>query len=364
MPRAALPIAVVVLLILAGAVGYVVLDPFGEESAAAARPGDPSARAATLVALAHAEEREIVESVEAIGTARANESVTITAKVTETVRGVRFEDGDYVEAGAVLVELTDAEETALLAEARAALDDAERQLARLDGLVAQGSAPVSQRDEADARAKGARARLRAVEARLGDRLIRAPFAGILGFRQVSPGTLVTPNMAITTIDDISRIKLVFEIPETYLSAIRPGLDIDATAAAWPDETFRGTVATVDSRVDPATRAITVRGHLDNPERLLRPGMLLTVDLVTSRDRVVVIPESALLQSRDERFVYTVADGRARRVDVEIGRRRPGIVEIVSGLEPGTPVITEGVDRVRADAPVRMQEKATVPGDVS
>lgn len=336
-------------LIAAAALAWFVLRP-ADDARAGAKPNAPRA---ALVTLARAEEREIVDTVEAIGTARANESVTITAKVTETVRGVRFEDGEYVDAGDVLVELTNAEETALLAEARAALDDAERQLKRLDGLVAQGSAPVSQRDEAFARRQGASARLGAVEARLGDRLIRAPFSGVLGFRRVSPGTLVTPNMEITTIDDIARIKLDFSVPETALASIRPDLEVRAIAAAWPERAFEGRVTTVDSRVDPVTRAIMVRALLDNPERLLRPGMLLTVELVTARERALVVPESALLQIRDERFVYTVVDGAARRVDVEIGRRRPGIVEIRAGLAPGTPVVTEGVDRVRPGVPVRV-----------
>jgi membrane fusion protein (multidrug efflux system) len=349
-------LAIAAALIAAVALAWFVLRPADEARAGA----KPSAPRAALVALARAEEREIVDTVEAIGTARANESVTITAKVTETVRGVRFEDGDYVETGAVLVELTNAEETALLAEARAALDDAERQLKRLDGLVAQGSAPVSQRDEAFARRQGARARLGAVEARLGDRLIRAPFSGVLGFRRVSPGTLVTPNMEITTIDDIARIKLDFSVPETVLASIRPDLEVRAVAAAWPARTFEGRVTTVDSRVDPVTRAITVRALLDNPERLLRPGMLLTVELVTARERAIVVPESALLQIRDERFVYTVVDGTAQRVDVEIGRRRPGIVEIRAGLAPGTPVVTEGIDRVRPGAPVRAAGETPAP----
>ena len=348
---------IAVALVAAAVVAYAVFSGSSGDTPGARAP---DAARATVVALAHAEEREIVDTVEAIGTARANESVTITAKVTETVRGVRFEDGDYVEAGAVLVELTNAEETALLAEARAALDDAERQLKRLEGLVAQGSAPVSQRDEAHARRQGAKARLGAVEARLGDRLIRAPFAGVLGFRRVSPGTLVTPSMEITTIDDISRIKLDFAVPETVIASIRQNLEVRAVAAAWPEREFAGVVATIDSRVDPVTRSITVRALLDNPERLLRPGMLLTVKLITARERAIVVPESALLQIRDERFVYTVVDGAAQRVDVEIGRRRPGIVEIRAGLAPGTTVITEGVDRVRAGAAVRVAGEPEAP----
>lgn len=346
--------------LLVGGVGAYLFIGGQSEASLPAPAGGPGGRpgggfgAPALVVLAAAEEQEIVQTVEALGTARANESVTVTAKVTESVRRVLFDDGQYVEAGDVLVELTNAEETALLAEARATLDDAVRQFKRFEDLAAQGSAPVSQRDESEARVQAARARLNAIEARLGDRLIRAPFAGILGFRRVSPGTLVTPNMEITTIDDVAVIKLDFAVPEVFLSVIRPGLPVIAAAAAWPGRRFEGEVVTIGSRVDPATRAVTVRATLDNTDRALRPGMLLTVTLETARDRVVVVPESALLQVRDERYVFTVRDGRAQRVDVQIGRRRPGIVEIVAGLEAGTPVVTEGIERVRANAPVRVQ----------
>jgi membrane fusion protein (multidrug efflux system) len=315
--------------------------------------GRAGAGAAALVSVAAASEQEIVDAIEALGTTLANESVTITGKVTESVHAVNFEDGALVKAGDVLVELTNQEETAQLAEARANLSDAERQSKRLEDLAAQGSAPVSQRDEARARVEGARARLDAIVARLDDRLIRAPFTGVLGFRRVSPGTLITPNTEVTTIDDIATVKLDFTVPEVFLGSLRPGLEVEATAAAWPGRAFRGEVITLDSRVDPATRAITVRARLPNADLALRPGMLMTVRLVQSRGMAIVVPESALLQLQQQRFVYTVADGRAQRIDVEIGRRRPGIVEITSGLAAGMPVIVEGADRVRPNAPVQV-----------
>ena len=187
-------IAAVVLAIVGGAGWYLTRDagPAGQQAGGPAGAG----RGETPLVVAETVRREqLVDSVEAIGTTTANESVTLSAKVTDTVRRVNFEDGDYVEAGSVLIELTNQEEEALLAEARANLEDAENQLRRLEDISAQGLASASDLDMARSRAAASQARLNTVLARLRDRLIQAPFSGVLGFRAVSPGTLLTPNTA-------------------------------------------------------------------------------------------------------------------------------------------------------------------------
>src|SRR5262245_6974290 len=216
-----------------GVVWYVTKDRGGNGGAAPSFPaaaggrpaggppggfgggGRPQAQA-PLVTVGKVRRDSIFDVVEALGTAQANESVTLTAKVTDTVRRVNFEDGDYVDAGTVLIELTNQEEEALLAEARANLDDAESQLRRLTDLSGRGLTSASELDVARSRAGATQARLNSIVARLRDRLIQAPFSGVLGFRQVSPGTLLSPNTPITSIDDISVIKLDFTVPETFI----------------------------------------------------------------------------------------------------------------------------------------------------
>jgi membrane fusion protein (multidrug efflux system) len=351
----------VTLVVGAGGVWYYLST---RDNGGVGGPQQPGGRmwggdAATLVVLEAARLQEIVDEIEAIGTAAANESVTISGKVTDTVRQVNFEDGDFVEKDAVLVELTNEEETALLAEARANLDDARTQLRRLEDLLSKGSGPISQVDEARARFAGAEARLDAIEARLDDRLIRAPFTGLLGFRQVSPGTLVTPSTPVTTLDDISVIKLDFSVPETYLGAVKEGQVVYAHSVAWPDREYEGTVRAIDSRVDPATRALTVRAVISNDDRSLRPGMMMTVRLVRSRSQALVIPEAALVQVQDRKFVFMATDDdRVQRRQVEIGRRRFGIVEIVAGLEIGDRVVTDGVGRVREGGEIRVKAEGS------
>jgi membrane fusion protein, multidrug efflux system len=313
------------------------------------------ARAPTLVVAEYATVRSIRDEVEAVGTTTANESVTITSKVTDTVSRVRFQDGDSVQQGQVLLELTNREETALLAEAQANLEDARRQLSRFEDLLRQRTVPISQVDEARARFAAAEARHQSVVARLADRLISAPFSGILGFRRVSEGTLITPGTPIVTLDDLSIIKLDFSLPETYLNLLQVGMQLAARSAAFPERVFPATVRTIESRVDPVTRAATIRAHIDNADLMLRPGMLLTVRLVTAERLALMVPEDALVQRSNEAFVYTVEEQLAQMRQVTHGVRHDGWVEIVAGLTPGESVITEGVIKVRPGAPVIVRE---------
>ncbi|MEE8258822.1 MAG: efflux RND transporter periplasmic adaptor subunit [Sphingomonadales bacterium] len=251
--------------------------------------------------------------IEAIGTARANESVTLTAQVSDTVKEVHFTDGGEVEAGTILITLNNAEELANVSSALAAYTEARQQFDRTKPLVDQGTLSQAALDAAIREVNEATGRLDAARARAGDYIISAPFAGILGLRQVSPGTLVSPGTPVTTLDDISLIKLDFSIPERFLSTITPGQEIVATAAAYPLQIFRGAVTAIDSRVDPVTRAVTVRAELANPEALLRPGMLLTVDLVSNLTQSLSVPEKSIIPVGEEEFVFVVReDGTVER----------------------------------------------------
>jgi membrane fusion protein (multidrug efflux system) len=352
------------LIVLAFALGGGAMWYFTSERGGSNTPGAPAAGAPggfgagrpqaqpPLVTVDRARRDRIYDVVEALGTAQANESVTLNAKVTDTVRRVNFEDGDYVEAGTVLIELTNQEEEALLAEARANLDDVQSQLRRLEDLSNRGLAAASDLDLARSRAAAQEARLNSVIARLRDRLILAPFSGLLGFRQVSPGTMLSPNTAITSIDDISVIKLDFTVPETFLGTMAPGAKIVAKSVSFPGRDFEGTVRTVGSRVDPVTRAITVRAHVENADRALRPGMLLTVEVVTAERVALVVPEGAVFQVQNRAYVYRVDGDTVHQQEIDVGGRRFGVVEVLSGLTEGDPIVVEGIIKLREGARVR------------
>ncbi|MEX0941341.1 MAG: efflux RND transporter periplasmic adaptor subunit [Pseudomonadales bacterium] len=315
----------------------------------------------TTVVTEPARVETIVDKIESIGTALGNESVLITAKVTDTVRSVNFEDGMYAEAGDILVQLTNSEETALLNEAKATAEEATRQFNRVQNLIAQRLASETQLDVERVRMQTANARLEAIIARLDDRLIRAPFSGVLGFRRVSPGTLMTPSTPVTTIDDVSIIKLDFDVPENYLSSLKPGQEVIAHSVAYPDVPLTGTVNSIGSRVDPVTRTVTVRAHINNDQRLLRPGMLLTVNLILQRDQALVIPEEAIVPIQDRQYVFTIDErGAAVQKEVKVGRRQPGFVEILSGLEEGEEVITQGIIKIRPGSKVAIRNADQSP----
>lgn len=200
----------------------------------------------------------------------------------------------------------------------------------------------------------AKARFEAIVARLDERLIRAPFSGVLGFRQVSPGSLLTTNTVVTTLDDISIIKLDFSVPENFLSALKPGMEINAKSSAYENDVFVGQVETINSRVDPVTRTVTVRALLKNDDRRLRPGMLLTVNLIRSRKEVLAVPEESVIPVQDRKYVYVVTDGVANRIEITAGRIQPGLIEVLDGINAGQQVVTQGAMKLRPGSKVAIK----------
>ncbi len=298
-----------------------------------------------IVAAAH--RVEFADRVEALGTLAANESVELTATVTETVSAIHFDDGDRVSKGQVLAEMTSREEHAQLEEARATVNEAWRQFQRIKSLESEGTAARSLLDERQREWETARARLAAIESRLADRLIKAPFDGIVGLRDLSVGALVQPGDLITTLDDDSVMKLEFPVSATYLDVLRPGLEVNASSRAFAGRTFTGNIKAVDSRIDPATRSIRVRAMLPNPEHLLKPGMLMYIELLKDPRAALLIPEESLIPLGERQFVYVVTPGNTvEKRELHIGGRRPGQVEVVDGLAAGEQVITHGHLQVR------------------
>ncbi len=345
--------------IIAAAVTGVLIYQ-SRETESARRGGGP-----VPVVVAPVRTETFVDRIEALGTAQSNEFVSITAQVTETVREVRFEDGQTVSRGDILAELTDEEEGAELAEARATLLEADQQLERIADLVERGNATQARLDQAVSVRDQARARVRAIEARLSDRLIRAPFDGLLGLRTVSPGTLVTPGTVITTLDAIDPIKLDFSVPETFFAAVRPGLEVTALADAYPDETFSGRITAVDTRLDAVTRSFLARAEIPNGDLRLRPGMLLRVEIEKNARQSLMVPEEAIVPLDTRVFVFRVTgENTVDRVQVEVGARRPGAVEILSGLEAGDRVVVQGTNRVRPGAPVRVLDRSADGSDAT
>ena len=299
-----------------------------------------------------AAEQAVARELKAIGTARANEAVEITAKSSNLVTAVRFRDGERAARGAVLVELDSAQARADLAVASAALTESESQYRRARELLPTQALSKSQFDQIESTRNANAARLDAARARLEDTVIRAPFAGRVGLRRVSVGSLVGPGTVITTLDDTNVMKIDFAVPERLLTSLRAGLSIKIDSTAYPGRRFDGRIAIVDSRVDPVSRAVMVRAEVPNGDGLLKPGMFLNVELLRDQRSAIVVPEESLVPDQSRQYVFVVEGGKAVRREVHIGARRPGSVEILDGLRVGERVIVEGTVKVRDGGPVR------------
>lgn len=304
----------------------------------------------------------VSDQFQALGTANANEAVTITTKVAGIVRVVNFAEGHTAKRGEVLVELDDREARATLAVSTAQLRNARMLYERAQQLVKSNNIPLAKVDELFSSLQAAESQVEAAKARLADLQIYAPFDGRLGLRRISPGSLVTQNTAITTLDDTSIIKLDFSVPETLLAKITVGSTVQARNDVNPDRLYEGTVRTINSRIDPVTRAVEIRAHVTNADNSIKPGMLMTVGLtLEQRGNALLIPEAALVPEGAEQYVYKIEDGRAVRTLIRIGVRKRGTVEVLQGLAAGDDVVVGGVQKVRNGTRVRPIQEPVAEG---
>lgn len=299
--------------------------------------------------------RSFTDEIRVLGAARGRRSVNITSSTSELITRVLFTDGQRVAAGAPLVELQAREEDAGIIEARAQVAQAQRQYDRYKTLADRGIAPRVTAEDAETSLATARASLNAAQARRGDRLIRAPFAGVLGLSSVTAGTLVNPGGIITTLDDIDVVRVDFPVPERYLGVLQAGAPITATIDAYANQVFTGRVALIDTRINEQTRAVTARAEIPNPGGRIRPGMAVRVAVQQGQRTAPAAPEAAVQYEGDGAFVYRIAKSdkgsTAQRVEVETGSVEGGFVEIVSGLSVGDRIVGSGLNRIQPGAPV-------------
>jgi membrane fusion protein (multidrug efflux system) len=374
-----------------GGVGYASYTNWSElrrqlpflpalQAQANAPQGRPGGQGTPIVEVTPVGTGRIVEITEAVGTTRALESVMITGKLTGIVDAINFQEGQTVEAGQELVRLDSAEREADLMAARAAIQTAQalrqeimQRFERARALRQSGAGTEAQVADltlqlrtAETAIAAATARERAAAARLDDMVVRAPFSGRVGMRQVSLGALIETRTAITTLDDLSSVRLDFSVPEILLSRLRVGTMVRTRTVAYGAREFIGEVAVMDTRIDPVTRSVRLTAIVPNPEGLLRPGMFMNVSLeVAVRENAVVIPEEAIIGEGARQLVFVIANNRAERRVVEIGQRQQGRVEISEGLRPGEQIVVRGLQRVRhgltVNARAFVPERGARPG---
>ncbi|MHA7899995.1 MAG: efflux RND transporter periplasmic adaptor subunit [Henriciella sp.] len=312
------------------------------------------------------QERSFSRDIEALGTLEPNEQVELSLNASDRITALYFDDGERVRRGKTLLSLAQREQLALVESAEANVEEAARQLQRVIRLAEADAVSESELDRAQRDLDSAEANLRALQSRQKDRVLVAPFDGVLGFRRVSVGSFVRPGDVVATLIDDSEMNLDFDVPSIFTRSIQPGTAIVAETDDLPGEVFEGEIATLDNRIDPVTRSIQARARIPNPDRLLRSGMFMRVTVTADPRTNLAIPEEAVQPVGPKTFVWRVtpeADSLiARRVEVELGQRAEGYIEVVAGLELGDRVITEGIIRVREGSELRLRDKSMLSPD--
>jgi membrane fusion protein (multidrug efflux system) len=335
------------LVVAGGLVGY---SQFGELPARAQQPTENRASAApraVAVETAPVQVGTVTEDISVVGTAQANEAVTLAPEIEGRIAEILFDEGVAVKKGEPLVRLDDAILKAELTQEQARLTLAQANFQRSDTLLQQRSGTRQARDEAFAELETARAAVELARTRLDKTLIRAPFAGLVGLRSVSPGEYVSPGDALVGLRNIDPLKVDFRAPENYLASVRTGQSVNVSFDALPGQSYTGEIYAIDPQLDVNGRALRLRARISNPDGVLRPGLFARVAIAAQqRANAILVAESALVPEGELRFVYRVRDGKALRTEVTIGQRRTGMVEILSGLNPDDIVVIAGQQRLR------------------
>jgi membrane fusion protein (multidrug efflux system) len=352
--------------------GFEVKGPGGAPAPVAGAPGAPGApggppggapggppggapgggggpRGPVGVEVVKVEQRALVEEAVAVGTLRANETVTLRSEVSGRIQRVGFTDGARVSRGAVLIALDASVSAAEVEQARAELALARSNYERTAELAQRNFVSASAKDQAAANLSVLEAKLKLAEARLAKSDIRAPFNGVMGLRNVGPGDFVKDGADLAVLEDISSMKVDVRLPERYFGRIRRGQTIQLSFDSLPGKTFTATLDAIDAQIDANGRSLLARGKLPNPDGALRTGMYARARVVLRENpSALVVAEETLIPQGTDTFVWRIQEGKASRVKVETGLRRDGRVEVVSGLALGDQVVSAGQLRLQRD----------------
>ena len=374
--------AALVLMVIAGGLMLVA------NSAVKAKKAMGAGAAGRTVAVAAAviSPQDFTDRIEALGVAKARQSVTVTSNTAELITKVLFHDGQSVSKGQVLVELKGDEQDAAVAQAQSLAAQARLDAARWNDLAAKGYSPRVTAERYQAASVQADAALKAAQSRRLNRVIRAPFSGVVGLSDVAPGALIAAGGPIVSLDDLGVVRIDFPVPDRFYARLHKGMVLTAKVDAYPDVQFKGAVAEVDTRIDERTRSVRARAEFANPDGRLRPGMLAKVVVEEGVRSALAAPEAAVQFEGEQAFVYTIIkdDGKgdgpgmgqragkrkkmpegmaanapkgpkmiAHRQTIVVGARQNGYVEVVSGLRAGETIVGDGMNRVQPNQAVRV-----------
>ncbi len=284
--------------------------------------------------------------VEAVGTSRAVLSAELYPAASGEVVAVHFEPGQFVRTGDVLVELDRREQELAVRATRLRLEDAERLFDRYQRSADSGAVLPTTLDAARTAAETARVELERASISLEDRTIEAVFDGHVGATEVDPGDRIGPDMLITTLDDRSALLVSFDIPETFIGELHEGdvVRLETWSTSMPS--VNGEIVDIGSRVDPRNRTFVARARVDNAGDELRPGMSFKVNVDVQGERYAVISETGVQWGTSGAYVWSIVDGNAARIPVQVVQRREGRVLVEGDLDAADIIVVEGTQRMR------------------
>lgn len=289
--------------------------------------------------------------VQAVGTARARAAAAVRPETAGIVDAVLFKPGDFVAKGDALMQLEADDERLQVRLAEVAVREAEQLLARYRRIEDTGAVSDSAIDEARTQLEAAKINLEQARLRLAERTVIAPFEGYIGLTDIDAGGRVGQDTVIASIDDRRVLFIDFNVPEDVFGQLSAGKEVQATAFAEGDRPRTATVLSLDSRVNPDSRAFRVRAELDNSDDALRPGMSFEVRFDVPGRSYPVVPEAAIVWGSDGAYLWAVREGIAQQVPVQIVSRQEGRVLVDADLRKGTVIVAEGVQKVREGTPV-------------
>ena len=319
---------------------------------AAAKKGPAPGARGVPVETAVSKAMKTTVDIPAVGSLRSDEHVEIAPEIAGRIAEIRFQEGEPVKEGEVLVRLDDALAQADVSDAEARLNFQKANFDRAESLSKTRNIAERTHDEARQNFEIARAAVELGRVRLSKHTIRAPFTGIVGIRTLSSGAFVNVGAALVNLEKIDVLKLDFSIPEIFLSDVKVGQTVDVTVDALPNRSFQAQIYAIDPLIDVNGRALQIRARLKNPDMVLRPGLFARVTVKGRTEReVVLVPESAIVPRAGETFIYRIEDGKAVESQIDLGDRRGGMVEITGGLSNGATVVTAGHQRLKNGAAV-------------
>ena len=328
-------------------------NPPANAQSGAAKAGGSPVNMALPVETVTVAASELALDATAVGSLRSNESVVLRPETAGRISVINFKDGSAVAKGSLLVGLDAAMQSAEYDQAKANLGLAQMNLKRSKELFEKKFVSQQALDNVEAALKVQEAALALAQAKLDKMRIKAPFAGVVGIRNVSVGDYVKEGQELVNIEDISTLKIDFRLPESYLGQLKPGQALEVATDALPGRNFEARIEAINPLVDTAGRAVSCRAHLSNADGRLRPGMFVRVRLIFERrGNVLMVPEQAIVPDMQAPFVYRVQDGKAMRASVKTGLRRNAQVEIVDGLKAGDEIVVAGQMKLRDGVPVK------------